>query len=289
VIAISHLSKRYRDAIAVDDLSLEIPTGSVCGLLGRNGAGKTTTFKCLLGFARQDSGEVRFDGEQLTPQTFLKLGYVPERSQLYGWLNGEQHLELIRRSHPRYDDARARALVGTFRLDLKRKTKRLSKGQQTALALILALCTNPSLLVLDEPASGLDPVMQRAVLDLLNEAATAGATVLLSSHQIGQIERAADRIAIIRDGKLVMAGVLDDLREERKIVEATFTTLPDLGGFPGITRVERAGTSVRAFTSGDAPALAAHFTDIGARGVRVLDRNLEDIFLEAVDDGGGVL
>jgi ABC-2 type transport system ATP-binding protein len=288
VIAISHLSKRYRDALAVDDVSLEIPTGSVCGLLGRNGAGKTTTFKCLLGFARADSGEARFNGELLTPATFLTLGYVPERSQLYGWMNGEQHLEMVRRSHPRYDAAKARALAATFRLDLRRKTKKLSKGQQTALALILVLSTNPSLLILDEPASGLDPVMQRAVLDLLIEAATGGATVLLSSHQIGQIERAADQVAIMRDGRIVMAGVLDDLREGRKLVEATFATIPELGDLPGVTRVERAGTTVRAFTTGDSNALAAHFNDIGARGVRVLDRSLEDLFLEAVDDGGNV-
>ena len=285
MIAISGLTKRYRDTLAVDDLTLEIPAGSVCGLLGRNGAGKTTTFKCLLGFATPDAGVVHFDKEPLSPDTFAKLGYVPERPQLYGWMTVAQHLELVRRTQPRYDEAYARELLATFRLDGRKKAKRLSKGQQTALALVVALSPRPSLLVLDEPASGLDPVMQRAVLDIIIDVATEGGTVLLSSHQIGQIERAADRVAIMRDGRLVVSGSLDDLRAAAKIVEATFEeAIPSLDGFAGIARIERAGLTVRAFSEGHAEHIAAHFGALGGRGVRVLDRTLEDLFLDAVDD-----
>ena len=283
MIAIANLTKRYGDVAAVDDLTLEVPSGSICGLLGRNGAGKTTTFKCLLGFARADHGRIEFDGEPLTPQTFLKLGYVPERPALYNWLTVAQHLELGRRSHPRFDVARAAELVATFRLPLKRKAGKLSKGQQTALSLILALGANPSLLVLDEPASGLDPVMQRVVIDLLIAAASDGATVLLSSHQIGQVERAADRIAILRDGRLVLSGNLDDLRERSKIVEATFDGgIPALVPFEGATRIERAGASVRVYCNGTSADVARRFDDMGARSVRILDRSLEELFIDAV-------
>jgi ABC-2 type transport system ATP-binding protein len=286
VIAISGLTKRYRDVLAVDDVSLEVPAGSVCGLLGRNGAGKTTTFKCLLGFTRPDAGEFSFDGEPLTPKTFETLGYVPERPALYGWLTVAQHFEIARRSQTRYDGPRAKELLATFRLDGRKKASRLSKGQQTALALILALTNNPSTLILDEPASGLDPVMQRVVLDILIDAATSGATILISSHQISQIDRAADRVAIMRDGKIVVAGLLDDLREASRVVEATFDkTIPDLGGLESEMRVERAGTSVRAHANGRADSVAARFGALGATGVRVLDRSLEDLFLDAVDDG----
>ncbi len=287
MIAISGLTKRYQDVLAVDDMSLEIPSGSVCGLLGRNGAGKTTAFKCLLGFTPPDTGSMTFDGEPLTPATFTKLGYVPERPQLYGWLTVAQHLELVRRTQPGYDAAHANALIGTFRLDVRKKAKRLSKGQQTALSLIVALAHRPSLLILDEPASGLDPVMQRAILDLLIDAATNGATILLSSHQIGQIERAADRVAIMRDGKIVLAGEIDDLRAGSKIVEATFeSAIPALDGFSGVLRFERAGLTVRAISNGETDSVARHFGELGGRGVRVLDRNLEDLFLDAVSDGG---
>jgi ABC-2 type transport system ATP-binding protein len=287
VIAISGLTKRYRDVVAVGDMTLEVPTGSVCGLLGRNGAGKTTAFKCLLGFAKPDAGVTHFDGEPLRPETFAKLGYVPERPQLYAWLTVAQHLEIVRRSQPNYDDARAKELVATFRLDARKKAKRLSKGQQTALALIIALAHKPSLLILDEPASGLDPVMQRAVLDLLIDAATGGATILLSSHQIGQIERAADHVAIMRDGRLVLAGEIDDLRAAAKIVEATFESgIPALDGLPGVRRLERAGSTVRLYANGQAQDVAKRLGELGGNGVRILDRTLEDIFLDAVSDGG---
>jgi ABC-2 type transport system ATP-binding protein len=289
VIAISGLTKRYGKVAAVDGMTLEVPTGSVCGLLGRNGAGKTTAFKCLLGFAIPDAGIVRFDGEPITTRTFEKLGYVPERPQLYGWMTVAQHLEIVRRTQPSYDDAHAKELIATFRLDPRKKAKKLSKGQQTALSLIVALAPRPSLLVLDEPASGLDPVMQRAVLDILIDAATSGATILLSSHQIGQIERAADRVAIMRDGKLVLEGGLDDLRGASKMVEATFDgAIPDLAGVAGVARWESAGLTARGYANGSAEKVAAQLSAIGGHGVRVLDRSLEDIFLEAVADGDTV-
>jgi ABC-2 type transport system ATP-binding protein len=287
VIAISGLTKRYGDVLAVDDASLEVPQGSVCGLLGRNGAGKTTTFKCLLGFAKADSGEVRFDGAPLGPHSFASLGYVPERPELYRWLTVANHLEFARRTQPAYDDARAKELVTTFRLNERKKAGKLSKGQQTALALILALVHRPKVLILDEPASGLDPVMQRVVLDILVDAATSGSTILISSHQIGQIDRAADRVAIMRDGKIVVAGVIDDLRESSRVVEATFANdVPELTGLDPAMRIERVGTSVRAHANSHADAVAARMGALGAVGVRVVDRSLEDLFLDAVDDGG---
>jgi len=289
VITISSLTKRYKDVLAVDDVSLEVPDGSVCGLLGRNGAGKTTTFKCLLGFARPDAGAVRFDGAPLAPKTFERLGYVPERAQLYPWMTVAQHVEVVRRSQPRFDEARTRELLATFRLPAKRVAKKLSKGQQTALALTVALATNPSLLVLDEPASGLDPVLQRAVLDILIDAASSGATVLMSSHQIGQIDRAADRVAIMRDGKIVLAGEIDDLRAAAKIVEGTFEGgVPELSGLSGVVRIECSGTMLRAYANGGHEPIVARFDALGARGVRVLDRSLEDLFLDAVSDEGAL-
>jgi ABC-2 type transport system ATP-binding protein len=286
VIAIHGLTKRYRDVLAVDDLSLEIPSGSVCGLLGRNGSGKTTTFKCALGFVKRDAGEVTFDGEPLSPRTFLTLGYVPETAALYDWLTVAQHLELARRSQASFDAAHARELAATFRLDGRRRAGRLSKGQQTALNLVLALAARPAFLILDEPGSGLDPVLQRAVLDLLIDAAGNGATILLSSHQIGQVERAADRVAIIRDGKLVVSGEIDDLKTGDKVVEAIFERAappPDgIASDPRVRRVERSGVMLRAYTARDAEAVATALIGMGARSVRIIDRGLEDIFLEAV-------
>jgi ABC-2 type transport system ATP-binding protein len=191
-IDIDRLTKRYGSTTAVDDLTLQIPRGSVCGLLGPNGAGKTTTFKCMLGLSRPSLGTVRFDGMPLAPETFERLVYVPEKSMLYEWMTGAEHLEVVRRSYVRYDAARAAELVALFGLDQSKKVRALSKGQRTALMLVLAFCIRPEILVLDEPASGLDPVHQRNVLDLIIDAAAGGATVIFSSHQVTQVERAAD-------------------------------------------------------------------------------------------------
>jgi ABC-2 type transport system ATP-binding protein len=289
MIAVRDLVKRYGSFTAVDGVSLDVPAGSICGLLGPNGSGKTTTFKCLLGFTRPNAGEIRFDGAPLAPETFERLAFVPERSALYGWLTVEQHVELARRSYARYDGARARDLLRVFDLDPRQKAKRLSKGQQTALALILALAIRPSMLVLDEPATGLDPIFQRVVLDLLIDAAANGASVLLSSHQVGQVERAADRVAILRRGKLVLAGEIDTLKGEEKIVEAIFEgAAPAPNGLARdarVRRVETTGAILRVYARRDAAFIAKELGGLRARNIRVIDRGLEDIFLDAVADG----
>jgi ABC-2 type transport system ATP-binding protein len=285
-IAIRDLTKCYGSVDAVSHLTLDIAEGSVCGLLGPNGAGKTTTFKCLLGFARPNSGTVAIDGAPLTAAVFERLSYVPEKSALYEWMTVAEHLEMNRRSYRTFDAARARELIDIFELDLKKRVKTISKGQHTALALVLAFSIRPRLLVLDEPASGLDPVRQRAVLDLIIDAAAGGATVLFSSHQITQVERAADRIAILKEGKLVLDGDVDTLKGNEKIVEAFFESeLPSLNGLSNdarVRRIERSGRMLRAYVSRESEAVARDVAALGAKRVDVVNLNLEDIFLGAV-------
>jgi ABC-2 type transport system ATP-binding protein len=269
-IEIDHLSKRYGAQNAVDDLSLVVPEGSVCGLLGPNGAGKSTTFKCLLGLARPASGEIRIAQAPVTAATFETLAYVPERSALFEWL----------------DPARASELAATFKLDSKKKVGRLSKGQQTAVALALAFAIRPRILVLDEPASGLDPIFQRVVLDLILDAAAGGATILFSSHQIGQVERAVDRVAILADGKLVLSGNVDDLKGSEKVVEAIFAgEAPPLYEFANDARVRRVaqnGRIVRVYARTDPAGIAKALEAYAPKTVDILDLGLEDIFLGAV-------
>lgn len=285
-IVIEHLTKRYGERLAVDDLSLAIEEGSVCGLLGPNGAGKSTTFRCLLGLARYEGGRIEIGGAPVGPPTFETLGYVPEVDALYGWLTAAEHFLIARRSYKHYDAKRAAEVAALFKLDSRKKIKSLSKGQKTAVALALAFAIRPRILILDEPASGLDPIFQRTVLDLIIDAASGGATVLLSSHQIGQVERAADRIAILRDGKLVLDGNIDRLKGEEKIVEAIFgndvPALPQLDGDPRVRRIERSGRIVRAYVRADAPAFALMLEALEPRAVTILDLGLEDIFLGAV-------
>jgi ABC-2 type transport system ATP-binding protein len=287
-VAITDFTKRYGAQEAVSNLTLDIERGSICGLLGPNGSGKTTTFKCLLGFARPTTGSMAIEGAPLTPATFEYLGYVPEKSALYEWMTGAQHLEFNRRTFKSYDPKRAAELVSLFKVDLKKRVGKLSKGQHTALAIVLAFSTRPRILILDEPASGLDPMFQRAVLDLIIEAAANGATVVFSSHQIGQVERAADRIAILKNGKLIVDGTVDSLKGSEKIVEAIFDqTIPDLNGLAGdarIRRIVRSGRILRAYVTTDSEGVAHRINELAPKNVGILDLSLEDIFISAVGD-----
>jgi len=285
-ITIKNLRKTYGPYIAVDDLSLEIPQGSVFGLLGPNGAGKTTTFKCMLGLARATSGDVRYDGAPLVPETLEHIAYVPERSVLYDWMTVEEHVSMQRHVYTKFSVARAHELLDQFGIALRKKTRALSKGMRTATMVALAIAREADTLILDEPTSGLDPINQRHVLNLIINESARGASVIFSSHQIGQVERAAERIAVIDRGRLVLEGAIDDLKADRKIVEGIFPSeqyaLNGIAGDPRIGRVDRSGRIVRLLTIDGAPEFVAMLESLGATGVRVVDLNLEDIFLYAV-------
>jgi ABC-2 type transport system ATP-binding protein len=285
-IKISNLRKTYGQFAAVDGFSLEIPAGSVFGLLGPNGAGKTTVFKCMLGLARATSGVVLFDGKPLVPETFERIAYVPERSVLYEWMTVAEHVEMNRRAFKAFDPARALELLAQFNVEPAKRSRALSKGMRTAVMVALAFARNAPILVLDEPTSGLDPVNQRHVLSLIINEAARGNSVLFSSHQIGQVERAAEHIAVMDRGRLILEGLVDDLKSDRKIVEGIFPnvtyTLNGIANDPRVLRADRTERIVRLLVRDDADNVATMLSNAGATGVRVVDLNLEDIFLFAV-------
>jgi ABC-2 type transport system ATP-binding protein len=285
-ITISNLRKFYGRIPAVDGFSLEIPGASVFGLLGPNGAGKTTTFKCMLGLARPTSGEILYDGKPLVPEMFERIAYIPERSVLYDWMTVEEHVEMTRRAFRSFDPARAFELLATFNIDRRRRVRALSKGMRTAVMVALAFARNAEILVLDEPTGGLDPVNQRHVLSLMINEAAKGNSVIFSSHQIGQVERAADHIAVMDRGRLILQGLVDDLKADRKIVEGIFPdvsfTLDGIANDARVARADRTERIVRLLVTGGADEIAQRLSSAGAMGVRVLDLNLEDIFLYAV-------
>jgi ABC-2 type transport system ATP-binding protein len=285
-IKISHLTKKYGTHRAVDDLTIEIPSGTIFGLLGPNGAGKTTTFKCMLDLARSDDGSVEFYGKSLAPELFERIVYIPERDVLYEWMRVSELVEMNRRTFKKFNARRALDLLQTFGIDTNKRARSLSKGMKTAVAVATAFAREADILVLDEPTSGLDPVNQRHVLNLMVNEAARGATVVFSSHQIGQVERAAERIAILDRGKLVLEGAVDDLKANRKVVEAIFPdegySIDGLASDKRVARVERSGRIVRIIALGDAASIAQRLEALGGSGVRVLDLNLEDIFFNAV-------
>lgn len=285
-VSIQNLRKSYGPYVAVDNFSVEIPEGCVFGLLGPNGAGKTTTFKCMLGLAKANSGNVLFNGTPLTPATLETIAYVPEKPVLYDWMTVAEHVEMQRRVYKKFDVRLALELLTQFNIDPRKKTRNLSKGMRTAVQVTLAVARQADLLILDEPTTGLDPINQRHVLNLIINESARGATVVFSSHQIGQVERAAERIAVVDRGRLALEGAVDDLKADRKIVEGIFPSETfSMNGFandPRILRVDRSGRIVRVLTKDTATDVVARLEDLGASGVRVIDLNLEDIFLYAV-------
>ncbi len=288
-ISIEGLYKSYRRSEALRDVSLEIPRGTVFGLLGPNGTGKTTLFNCMLGLARPSAGSVLFDDAPLSVELLQRVSFVPETSALYEWMTVGQHFDMQRRWYRGYDDALARRLQALFDLDPRKRVRSLSKGMRTATAIALAFCTRPDYAILDEPTSGLDPFNQRAALSYIVEAAANGCTVVLSSHQIGDIERAAEHVAILSAGRLVLDGAVDDLKLQYRSVEAAFedasSAVARLADDPRVLKAESSGRVMRLFVRGDSDALVSDLRASGAIDVRVSGVAVEELFFNLAEPG----
>jgi ABC-2 type transport system ATP-binding protein len=233
VVRVEGLVKRYRGQAAVDGLNLEVPEGAVFGLLGENGAGKTTTIQAMLGLLPPSAGRLEvlgLDPSRQGSEVRRRIGYVPEAPVLYdwmtvaeiGWFAAAFHLGADR-STAEYQ-ARYSELTRGFELPAKRKIKALSKGMRAKVSLSLALASDPPLLILDEPTSGLDVLVRREFLESMVDLAGPGRTVLLSSHQIGEVERVASHVALLHKGKLVLAEALDDLKAHTFLVSVVFAS-----------------------------------------------------------------
>jgi ABC-2 type transport system ATP-binding protein len=220
VIATSGLVKTFGKTVALDGLDLTVAAGEVHGFLGPNGAGKSTTIRILLGLLRADAGEVRlFDGDPWRDAVDLhrRLAYVPGDVELWPNLTGGEAIDLFARLRGGFDQRRRDELCERFDLDPTKKGRTYSKGNRQKVALISALASDVDLLLLDEPTAGLDPLMEAVFQDCIRDVRQAGRTVLLSSHILAQVEVLADRISIIRHGRIVESGSLAELRHLHRI------------------------------------------------------------------------
>jgi ABC-2 type transport system ATP-binding protein len=217
VIQISELSRSFGTNTALAAVSLSLPRGAVYGLVGANGAGKTTLIKHVLGLLRAESGSVRVFGLDpvADPVAVLsRIGYLSEENDLPGWMRVDELMRYSRAFYPAWDDAYAEELRQTFALDPAAKIRNLSKGQKARLGLLVALAYRPELLVLDEPSSGLDPIVRRDILGaVIRTIAHEGRTVLFSSHLLGEVEEVADHVTMISQGRIVLSAPLDDIKK----------------------------------------------------------------------------
>lgn len=297
-IELHDLVVKYGDQPAVNGLDLTVPAGVVFGFLGPNGSGKTTTIKALLGMRRAERGSARvlgYDALTQNQEIRARVGYVSEVNSLYDFMTVIQLSTFCRDTARRWDQGLVDRYLDLFALPRQKRIAHFSKGMKSQLALCLALGSKPELLILDEPTSGLDPLARREVLNrLVGEIAAAGRTVFFSSHILGEVETIADRVGIIRDGRLVISAELERLKRMQKVLRLTFDTAPQssdlaaLRALPDVVNVEQEGRTLRLLAKGDVDGLARLLQTqaIAPHRTEEVELNLDDIFMLYIKDRG---
>ena len=226
VISVSGLTRRFGTTTALASVSLSLPRGAVYGLVGANGAGKTTLIRHILGLLRAESGSVRVFGLDPVAEpvaVLSRIGYLSEEHDVPGWMRVDELMRYSSAFYPAWDDAYAEELRQSFALDRAAKVKTLSKGQKARAGLLIALAYRPELLVLDEPSSGLDPIVRRDILGaVMRTIADEGRTVLFSSHLLEEVEQVADHVTMISEGRIALSAPLNVIRQSHRSLPDAF-------------------------------------------------------------------
>jgi ABC-2 type transport system ATP-binding protein len=286
VIETDRLTKRYGEARGIEELSMAIEPGEVFGFLGPNGAGKTTTIRTLLDLLHPTSGSARvfgLDSRRDSRAIHARLGNLAGEFTYDDRLTGRDALELFAALRGVPDLRRADALAKRFEADLSRRIGELSRGNRQKIGLVQALLHEPELLILDEPTAGLDPLMQEEFLAVVAEERERGATVFLSSHDLDEVQRACDRVAIIRDGRLIAIEDVAQMRERAyRDVSVRFVRSVDRREFetlPGVVDVRVDGDSLHFHASGNIDAVVKAAARHEVRDLEVTRPTLEELFL----------
>jgi ABC-2 type transport system ATP-binding protein len=288
-IEIRNLVKQYRRKLAVDDVSLSVREGETFGYLGPNGAGKTTTIRCILGLINPSAGSIEVMGHDVRRELGAVLGlvgYLPGEFNLWPQLTGEECLDYLGSLHPRPPERR-RELCDRFELskaDLKRQVRLYSRGMKQKVGIVQAFQHRPPLAIMDEPTEGLDPLMKERFVEVLAEHREGGGTTFLSSHILSEVEETADRVAVIRGGRLVRVGAADDLTGER--VRHCTVVLKDPHSdasrlsLPGVSSFEGDGTRFRFEYRGDMEPLIQVLATLPVQEFLAEPESLAEAFFE---------
>jgi len=294
MIEINQLKKSFGNKQVLRGIDLEVPSGTVLGLLGQNGSGKTTLLKCTLGLLRSTGGSATVMGDnawKLSADTKSRLGYVPQEVVSYPWMRVRQVIAYTAAFYPTWNQPFVDELCRRWQLPLEDRVGPLSVGQLQTLGIVLALGHEPDLLILDEPVASLDPSARRHFLrTLLEIVEQPNRTVLFSTHITSDLERVANRIAILRDGKIAFHGELDSLKERVKRLHfVARQDLPSSFAVPGSLRCEVEGAVATVSLGNFDEELVERMRETWDAEVTVHDLNLEEIFVEMHEkrEGGG--
>jgi ABC-2 type transport system ATP-binding protein len=289
-ISVSGLVKTFGPTRALDGLDLSVETGEVHGFLGPNGAGKSTTIRILLGLLRADGGTARLlGGDPWRDAVDLhhRLAYVPGDVNLWPNLTGGEAIDLLGRLRGGLDERRRKDLLERFDLDPTKKARAYSKGNRQKVALVAALASDVELLILDEPTSGLDPLMEAVFRECIDEVKAAGRTVLLSSHILAEVEALCHRVTIIRAGRTVETGTLDELRHltRTSIIVETDRPPRGLAELDGVHDLHADGNEARfSVDTARLDPTVRYLSDLGVRNLTSRPPTLEELFLRHYGD-----
>jgi len=289
VIEVEGLTKSYGRFQALKGVDLMVERGQVHGFLGPNGAGKSTAIRVLLGLLRADGGTATvLGGDPWRDVVALhrRLAYVPGDVSLWPGMTGGEAIDLLGALRGGLDEARRAELIDRFELDPTKRGRQYSKGNRQKVAIVAALASDVELLILDEPTSGLDPLMENVFQDVIGHAKARGVSVLLSSHILAQVETLADRVSIIREGRIVQSGTLADMRgQTRTTIRAELATPASADVLTGLRDVTVDGSRLWATVDTARVGEAmAQLTPLGLRSLTVEPPSLESLFLQLYDD-----
>ena len=289
-ISIEGFTKRFGRRLAVDDLSLQVPRGSIFGFLGQNGAGKTTTIRALLNLLQPTSGRLSVLGLDSVSDAIAlrsRVGYLPEEPSYYGWMTVDEILGFNASFFPSWDAALADAMRNRLDLPRDRKLRTLSRGMQAKVGLVMALAPRPEVLILDDPTSGLDPVVRHEFLEaVIANVQSEGGTVFFSTHLLHEMERIADQVAILHEGRLRLRASVEEVKRNVKKLRAVYpAAVPETFPTDGLLRVQRNAHMAVLTVSDFRPGLVEELRGAGAESVEVIDLTLEEIFVATVKGG----
>lgn len=288
MIKVKNVVKKFDGFTALNDLSLEIGKGSVYGLVGPNGAGKTTLMKAISGIYRLNAGEILINEKNVYENIDIKneLIYISDDLYFFNNFTIKQMAELYRKVYTNWNEERYQKLKDVFKIDEKRNVNKLSKGMQKQVAFWLAMATCPKVLLLDEPLDGLDPVMRRKVLGIImQDVEEFGTTIMISSHNLRELEDVCDHVGIVSNGKMIVQRSLDDLKTETHKVQVAFKD----GKFPkeleeklNLLRKSQLGTVYSTILKGDRDQIISEYKKYDPVVLDIIPLTLEEIFIYEV-------